>query len=553
VKAKRALWPLLGILLLSLTVRLLTALPMRQPGFMDAHYYYVGALNLIEGRGFNDPYIWNYLNDPSGIPTPSHLYWMPLPSLVAWAGVVLFGPTYWAGQMGFVLLSALLPLVSYAVARRVSEKRRHAVLAALLTVFSGFYLPFWVSTESAAPFALLGSLTLLALGLGLKDGRAGWFAAAGAAAGLAYLTRSDGLLLLLVALPMPFLAAKHAIRNTEHAPRNTHHASRNTKHASRVSYGVSRFILLLAAFLLVTTPWFYRNWQAVGTPLPPGGLQSLWFRRYTDLYNYGQTFTPQSYLDWGWANILRAKLRVAASNLLRVIAEDGLIFLSPFALIGLWSLRKKRLYWPFLLYAPLLWMAMTFAFTYPGWLGGLLHSSAAWLPFVFPAAAIGLDESVAWAARHLPHWEPQRSAPVFGALAVGLAAVLSGAIYWQSVLGGSLDDPAWNRSDLIYRQVDAWLDAHAAPGDLIMINNPPSFYYHTGRSSVVVPAAGPETVLEICRRYGVRYVALDRNVVPELEPLYGGTVTHPHLVRRERLDAPGQPSIALLEVLEAPR
>lgn len=528
---KRALWPLLGILTLSLTVRLLTALPMRQPGFMDAHYYYVGALNLIEGRGFNDPYIWNYLNDPTGIPTPSHLYWMPLPSLVAWAGMALLGASYRAGQWGFIVLSSLLPLVSYAVARQVSDKRRHAVLAALVTIFSGFYLPFWVSTESAAPFALFGSLTLLTLGLGLEGGRAGWFAAAGAAAGLAYLTRSDGLLLLLVALSTPFLS------------RFTPHVSRPTPHALRFT------IFVFLAFFLVTAPWFLRNWQAIGTPLPPGGLQSLWFRQYTDLYSFGQTFSPQTYLDWGWANILRSKLHVAASNLARVIAEDGLIFLFPFALIGLWTLWRKRLYWPFLLYAPLLWFAMTFAFTYPGWLGGLLHSSAAWLPFVFAAAAIGLDASIEWAARRLPHWDPQRSAPIFGALAVGLAAALSGTIYWTGVLGGSLDDPAWNRSDLIYRQVDAWLDDHAAPNDLIMINNPPSFYYHTGRSSVVVPAGGPETVLEICRRYGVRYVVLDRNVVPALEPLYRGEMSHPHLVEQNRLG--GEHPVVVFKVNKA--
>ncbi|MFZ5916275.1 MAG: glycosyltransferase family 39 protein [Chloroflexota bacterium] len=506
-------WPVM-ILITALAVRLLTALPMRQPGFMDAHYYYVGALNLIEGRGFNDPYLWNYLDDPAGVPHPSHLYWMPLPSLVAWAGMALLGASYRAGQWGFILLSSLLPLVSYAVARQVSGKRRHAVLAALVTIFGGFYLPFWVSTESAAPFALFGSLTLLALGLGLKSRRAGWFAAAGAAAGLAYLTRSDGLLLLLVALVTPLFAMRQGTRFTFH---------------------VSRIIPFLITFLLITAPWLYRNWQAIGALQPPGGLQSLWFRDYSDLYSYGQTFTPQTYLDWGWANILRAKLHVAASNLLRVIAEDGLIFLFPFALIGLWSLRRERLYWPFLLYAPLLWMTMTFAFTYPGWLGGLLHSSAAWLPFVFPAAMVGLDTSIEWAAQHLPHWQPQRAGPVFGALTVLLAALLSGTIYWQAVLGDSLDDPAWNRSDLIYHQVDAWLDNHAAPDDLVMVNNPPSFYYHTGRSGVVVPAEGPQTLLEICDRYAVRYVVLDHNIVPQLQPLYNGELTLSRLVEQTRL------------------
>jgi len=540
MKSKILSKPLLAIFAVSLAVRLLTALPMRQPGaIMDAHYYYVGALNLLEGRGFNDPYIWNYLDDPAGVPHPSHRYWMPLPSLVAWAGMVLFGPSYRAGQVGFILLSAILPLVSYVIARRISDTRRHAILAALVTIFSGFYLRFWVSPESATPFALAGSLALLALGLALESGRAAWFALAGATAGLAYLSRSDGLLLLIIALPMPLLVTKHA-------PRFTFHVSRFTFYASR-------FTLLFAAFLLITAPWFYRNWRVVGTPLPGGGLQTLWLRSYNDLYSYGRAFTPETYLAWGWGNILRSKLNVAADNLLTIITVDCLVFLFPFALVGIWSLRKRRLYWPLLLYAPLLWLAMTIAFTYPGHRGGLLHSSAAWLPFVFPAAMVGLDRTIAWAARRRRTWDISQASQVFGVGVVLLAVMLSGLVYSRQVLGGSLTDPVWNRSDLVYRDMGAWLDDHAAPTDLAMVNNPPAFYYHTGRSSVVVPAEGPETLVEICDRYGVRFVVLDHNIVPPLVPLYEGKVTHPRLAEQVRLGRNVKRPIIVYEVSEMHR
>lgn len=515
------------IFILGLAVRLLTALPMRQPGFMDAHYYYVGALNLIESRGFNDPYIWNYLDDPAGVPHPSHLYWMPLPSLAAWIGMVLLGPSYRAGQWGFILLSSLLPLVSYAVARQVSDQHRHAILAALVTILSGFYVRFWVSPDPATPFALSGSLALLALGLALKSGRAIWFVLSGAAAGLAYLSRPDGLLFLLVALPMPLFVVKHETQKQ--------HGSRFGSHISRFTFYVSRIIPLLVAFFLITGPWFYRNWRITGTPLPSGGFQTLWLREYNDLYHYGRVFTPQTYLAWGWGNILRSKLEVAATNLMTVIAVDCLVFLFPLALVGLWSLRRRRLYWPFLLYAPLLWLAMTIAFTYPGLQGGLLHSSVAWLPFLFPAAMIGLDRSIAWVAHYRRAWDVRRASHVFGVGVVLLAVMVSGWDYSRHVLGGSLADPAWNHHDLVYRDIGDWLDTHAEPTDLVMVNNPPAFYYHTGRSSVVVPAEGPETLVEICDRYGVRFVVLDHNIVPELVPLYEGKTAHPRLVEQRRL------------------
>ena len=72
---------------LALLVRLLAALFQQQPNYMDAAYYYVNALNLAAGRGFVEDFVWNYLGNPAPPPQPSHLYWMPLTSMLAWLGV----------------------------------------------------------------------------------------------------------------------------------------------------------------------------------------------------------------------------------------------------------------------------------------------------------------------------------------------------------------------------------------------------------------------------------------------------------------------------------
>ena len=48
------------------------------PGYMDADYYYATGLVLAEGQGFTEPFLWNYLDNPSGLPHPSHAYWMPM-------------------------------------------------------------------------------------------------------------------------------------------------------------------------------------------------------------------------------------------------------------------------------------------------------------------------------------------------------------------------------------------------------------------------------------------------------------------------------------------
>ena len=124
---------------LALLIRLLAALPQQQPNYMDAAYSYVNGLNLAAGRGFVEDFVWNYLGNPDPPPHPSHLYWMPLTSILAWLGMAVGGVSYRAAQMPFVLVSALLAPISYWTASSLSGRRWHGWLAGLLAIFSGFY------------------------------------------------------------------------------------------------------------------------------------------------------------------------------------------------------------------------------------------------------------------------------------------------------------------------------------------------------------------------------------------------------------------------------
>ena len=184
----------------TLLVRLIAAIPIQRPGYMDAYYYYDGAEALYRGLGFNEEFIWNYLDDPPGIPHPSHLYWPPLSSILAYLSFLVFGPSYRAAQLPFILFSAPLPLVTYYISCQTSPSRRHAIAAALFTAFSGYYTIYWASPDSFAPFAMTASLSLVAMAKGLRGDSLWWFALSGALAGLSHLTRADGVLLLAVLL-----------------------------------------------------------------------------------------------------------------------------------------------------------------------------------------------------------------------------------------------------------------------------------------------------------------------------------------------------------------
>src|SRR5215467_4296068 len=126
------------------------------PGYMDADYYFAGGIQLATGKGFTEPYIWNYLADPKELPVPSHAYWMPLASIISAVGMWLTSQTTYAvGRFPFILLSACVPILTAALAFELSKSQLTAVTAGLLSVFSQYYAPFMPVPDNYAIYMLL--------------------------------------------------------------------------------------------------------------------------------------------------------------------------------------------------------------------------------------------------------------------------------------------------------------------------------------------------------------------------------------------------------------
>jgi len=515
------------LLVLGLAVRLLTAWPLRQPGYTDAYYYAVGARQLYTGQGFAAPFIWNYLEPPSSIPHPGFLYWMPLASILGWLGMAALGDSFRAIQAPFVLLSALLPLVTYTVAWDLTHKRQHAWLAGLLAVFPGFYSHFLVLPDNMTPFALAGGVCLWAAGRGLRDRRPLWFGLASLAAGLAHLSRADGLLLELVVLCCALSLIWSGTKSTPAAQPESKtpgsHASGGQNPRSRIA----AVLLALAGYLAVMAPWFLRNWQEIGSSLSGAGTATLFLTSYDDIFAFGRPPTLGSYLAWGWGAILHSKAEALLLNLQRLWVENLLVFLLPFTALGLWRLRRERLLWPFFIYAPLLFAAMTLAFTFPGMRGGLFHSGGALLPFLFAAAGPGLEVLLHGAARRFHGWEVKRAWSVFSAGLVGLAALLTLFAVGRAVLSGD-----WNKRGQGYADIGDWLAGQGAADAVVMAGDAPGFTWHTGHRAIAVPNERLDTVLAVADRFGARYLVLDSFRPRTTDALYDGTETNPRLTLR---------------------
>jgi len=495
---------------LALLVRVLATSPQSQPNYMDASYYLVGGQRLAQGYGFSDPYVWNYLDRPHGLPHPSHLYWMPLPSILVAASQSIFGVNYRAAQLPFVLLSAVLPLLAYLVAQHVSGIRRHAWMAALLTIFSPFYLPYWGVPESFAPFAVFGALALY-----WACGTAKWkWLAAGTCAGLAHLSRADGALLLL-----PMLLIQVRLRDSD---------GRRKIFISHAQRAALSFIII--GYLAVMLPWFLRNLSAIGAPLSTSGSQTIWMCNYDELFAYGQQFDLTHLLSCG--NVIATRLNGVASGLVHWLAEAGMIFLAPLIAIGLWREWRQRVFQVALWYALLLFAAMTLVFTLAGDRGGLFHSTAALLPFFYAAAPIGLDAVIDWIARRRRKWNAATAKQVFSAMFVVYTVLMSFMVYRGRVIGPEWSDPIWNESDRVYASIGQWLHDWGEINPIVMVNNPPGFTYQTGLPSIVVPYGDEVDLLRAADQFEATWLVLDANRPESLADLYANPAADPRFMVR---------------------
>jgi len=510
--AGRRAYGLLGVLAVAWGT--LLALLLEQPGYTDAYYYFNAAQRLAEGHGLSDPYLWTYFNAPDRLPGPSHTYWMPLQSVIAAASMALGGATFRAAQVPSVLCYAGLVLIAFRLGERLGAGRRNAWMAALLVMFSGFYIPYWVTTDTFALFGLVGALALLALGRAAEGQHLCWYAVGGALSGLAHLARADGVLLVLVLVAVAFWRPR----------------------PGRWMDGLRAAGVGLLAYGIVMLPWFARNLDVLGTPLPLGGADTIWMRSYDELVRYPPGASAGDFLAWGIGPILRSRLEALANNLGTFVAVETWVILGPFALLGWWRRRSLAPVRAFALYAVALHLVMTFVFAFPGYRGGLFHSSAALLPFWAALSVVGLDESIAWAARRR-RWRSAEASAVFNGAAVILALALT-----LSALSAKLD--GWNDNARFYRRIARDLPA----GAVLMVNDPAALYYHTGLSGVVVPDSDPDVVPEIAARYGVTHLLLDANCTAPFSGLFVGDDARPflRLVQHYGTDTPERDNDRLL-------
>lgn len=494
------------LFLLAVLVGLAAAALQPAPGYMDAEYYYSGGLRLVDGYGFSEPFLWNYLDDPSGLPHPSHTYWMPLSSLLSALGMWLTGSrSFLAGRLMFILLSAGVPPLTAALATSFGFRPGNAWLAGLLACFPGFYIVYVSIPDGFPLYMLLGGAFFL-VAFPRHASRQGWITQPfflGVIAGLMHLARADGILWLGAALVTVLWQVLEK------------------REAGFFTRSVICVLAVLVGYAAIMAPWYGRNLQIFGTLFAPGGGHTLWLRNYNQTFIYPAS--ELSFIDWlagGWQPVILDRLRAFASNLVTWVGVQSEVFLFPFLLVGLWRRRRQSRVQLGVLMGLVTFGVMTLVFPFAGARGGFFHSGAALQPLLWVLAVDGLTAAVAAGARWRK-WDLRQAHLVFGTAVVLLGFGLSVFLFNQRVLGGDWQKPVWSESQRQYEQVGIQLaDLGAGDADVILVNNPPGFYVATGRSAIVIPDGGIDVLLQVAKRYRAGYLVLEANHVDGLDFLY---------------------------------
>jgi 4-amino-4-deoxy-L-arabinose transferase-like glycosyltransferase len=508
----RRTWPaLLALWGLSLATLTCVAVTLHNPGSLDACYHLHVAQNLAAGRGMVEDVIWNYLDKSDAalaLPHASHLYWMPLTTWLAWLGIEAFGGLlgpFGAAQVPFVLLASLLPQLAFRLARHWWGRDDYAWLAGLLTLAAPNYLQVWVVPEPAGPFCAAAAACFLACTRAAR-GAVWYWPLAGAAAGLAHLTRSDGALVLLSAAWLASAARERAL-------------------AARAA----DLLRLSGGYALIMAPWFARNLSLIGSPLPLSVTHTIWLHGYDEFFSYERPLTAARWFALGAPALLAERSHGALATCAQFCGMFQWI-LPPLAWLGWRRLapEQRALVRPCALYALCLLATMSLLFTHPARFGSLFRGASALLPWGMALVPAGLARAAdAYAKlRRAPPLAVQRAF----ARSLLCAIVVVAAIFHAHRLRGVLPEPLelWNERLAHYVAIDRWLRARGETGPVLVVD-PPGFTLATGRPSIVVPSDGPQAVRAAADRFGARWLLLESNV-PSLAAAFRSGASLPGFV-----------------------
>ncbi len=416
---------------------------------------------------------------------------MPLASIVQVPFIWLLGPTAMASALPFALIGALAAPLAWAIGRDAGAPRIVAVGAGILTAFPALSFVYMAQPDNFSLYQPLVAGSLWLAGRGLR-GKPRDFVLAGLLAGVATLSRNDGVLVLAVIIA------------TVLWDRLRGRWASGGKPARPPRIPLAAAAGSVALFVLAVVPWYARQLAVFGQLSPSTSSGRVLFIR--DISEWNSITIPATLdhlLGMGIGPLLLTRVGglVAAAFIFSILV--GVLVFVPFMVIGAWRRRRDALFGPFLGYAALLFAfsAIVSAVHVPG--GTFIHSAVALAPQGYVLALEGVVLGVGWLAARRKGWDATSAARVFvgGAVAFGVIA---------AVVGASAVHRSWDAKRQDMQAVATALDAAGAPvTDRVMSIDASGYRYWTGHPGVVLVNDPLDTVEQVARAYGIRWLVLE--------------------------------------------
>jgi hypothetical protein len=490
----------------ALIFRIVLLVFVSYPGIADPTHYYNMGVRLVEGHGFTIDYIWQYSLPPQSIIHPEE-HWMPFAAILAAAPMALFGESVRVALLPFILIASLLPALSYWAARQLDLSESSSLFAAAALAVLPEYALYSMRTDTVIPCALFECLSILLLIRGLRRG--GWipFILSGIAAGLAYLTRNDGILLipmLIVTLIVYTVARRRWKTDAFHA----------------------RFAILMPiAVLIVVTPWLIRNENAYGMLGSPETSSMFFFTDHSDHYAFGRHFTLQTMLAVQTPTQIIGKRLFELTAALKEMVEAFDVFLPVAVMGGLLLLiagwrdapTRRRLLTiePVAILVLGLLVAYPILIPYKSQAGSFKKSYMSIVPLLLPLGAYALERAISDVRIRI------------GAMVLVIA--LLGANALDAVrLDAQFSDNYLASMEQVAAATKAMPDTNG-DGKIILMVEDPYILRFVGIQSIMFPSEDRDKIVEIAQRYGVDYLLMPAHR-PALDPLLTGEVVDPRFV-----------------------
>jgi len=158
---------------------------------------------------------------------------------------------------------------------------------------------------------------------------------------------------------------------------------------------------------------------------------------------------------------------------------------------------------------------MTFVFPFAGSRGSFFHAGAAFQPYWWVAAPIGLDVIIEKARARGRLGESAYL--LFSGIMVLLAIILTVYLVYIRVIVNE-----WPKDDGNYASVEKMLVENGGrPGEIVIVRNPPGYYIASERPAIVIPYGDESVLIVVAKRYNAHYLVLeDHGVYNDIEALY---------------------------------